>query len=185
LKREIFIEHPMHERYIVPNPKSLVVRTLCPDGVVKPPFIAQLKHDEILSRGLLQCLKTGCIESFVNEAVLKKIEPTGFALKERQKLPDLIVDMKSGKRMAVELELTQKSTTRYSELFSAYRSRKDIEGIVFVVDGRPCLDAIVKASKKAIFQTAPIGFVDLEDWSSNAPKATVAFEQFKTAISEL
>jgi hypothetical protein len=171
--------------FIVPNPRNITVRSVCPGGIVKAPFISQIRHDEILCHGLLKCVRAGVVKSFVNEAMLRKVESTGFALKELQKLPDLIVELKSGSKVAIELELTQKSAQRYWELFNAYRSRTGLKAILFIVESRACLEAIVRAAERAMFQATPIGFVELSAWEKNAALATVSFPEFNPRLAEM
>lgn len=186
-ERGAFLDHPSGQAQgvIVPNPRSPIVRHVCPEGVVKPPFISQLRHDEILARGLLTCLKSGVVRSFTNEAVLRKSEASGLSLAEVQKLPDLIVKLKSGSTVAVELELTAKSSKRYWSLLNAYSSRSGLDAIVFVVESRSVLETIAKAARGAMFQAVPIGFIELKAWARNAGTAEIAFSDSTSSLARL
>jgi hypothetical protein len=65
---DFFIKHPSSfDDVLVPNPKSPLVQRLIPGGVFRPPYAAQLRHDEIMYDGFLTLKAQGLVRDFVTE----------------------------------------------------------------------------------------------------------------------
>lgn len=175
------------ESVLVLNPTNETVVKICGDAVAKPPYLAQLRHDEILGNGILKLLKSQTISSYTTEAELRMIEPHRLHPNScPPKLPDLLLRMGLLKEIAIELELTQKSRSRYRAQMTAYQHRESLAAIVFVVSGRAILEAILRAASDIRFPDIKmIGFVTLADWESDTPSAKVSFQSGVVRLSEL
>lgn len=69
----------------------------------------------------------------------------GPAGQERFHYPDLVLETRSGRRVALELELTSKSPARREGILSAYAADPRIDGVVYLVD-RPATGRAVSRS---------------------------------------
>jgi hypothetical protein len=63
--------------------------------------------------------------------------------------PDLVLEMASGHRVAVELELTQKSARRMRRIMSAYASDGQIDAVVYVVPTKRLADLVTDSARRA------------------------------------
>lgn len=185
-----FFDHPssLSEDVLIPNPNSFLVQRLCPGGVFRSPFIAQLRHDETMFDGLLSLQAQGFVRDFVTEGELKKAESTGFSTaREPLKLPDLLITTEGGISLAVEIELTQKSKRRYWAMLNAYRMRRDVNAILFVVPNRAVISAILAASRAAMFpqKEVPFGFMSAESWLACDSKRPMTFAEKATTLREV
>jgi hypothetical protein len=63
--------------------------------------------------------------------------------------PDLMLDLTSGHRVAVELELTQKSARRMSRIMTAYASDARIDAVLYLVPNQRLATIVTDAARRA------------------------------------
>jgi hypothetical protein len=63
--------------------------------------------------------------------------------------PDLMLDMKSGHRVAVELELTAKSSGRMNRIMSAYASDSRIDHVLYLAANRSIAARVQQSARRA------------------------------------
>jgi hypothetical protein len=63
--------------------------------------------------------------------------------------PDLMLDMASGHRVAVELELTGKSTRRMTRIMGAYASDARIDHVLYLAANRTIADRVLASARRA------------------------------------
>ncbi|HEX3802687.1 MAG TPA: hypothetical protein VHV75_07610 [Solirubrobacteraceae bacterium] len=63
--------------------------------------------------------------------------------------PDLILDMTSGHEVAVELELTQKSSRRMARIMTAYASDARVDAVLYLVPNRAIAELVSDAARRA------------------------------------
>lgn len=189
LNKSYFLKHPSSicVQVIVPNPGSRFVQSVYPGKLPRPPYVAHVGHDEVLYEGLLELLRLNVIRDFVTEAELKGAETNGFLHgTEQPKLPDVIATTVSDRALAIEIELNQKSRKRYRELFSAYRLRKDVNAILFVISNRAVMTPILAAADEVMFpkREMPIGFMSIEGWRTNPADRAISFGDGATTLKK-
>ena len=184
-----FVMHPslLSPKVIVPNVKNIQVQCICVSGIEMPPYIAQLKHDEILYEGLLQLKQKDVLREFVSDCDLRRAEMFGSPRKANVKLPDAIVTLKNGSLLAIEVELTQKSLRRYREVMSAYKRRENISAILIVAPHNTVLKGIFHAANHEGFDRSriPIGFMSLSSWRDDSVDRQFSFGDTITTIRKL
>ena len=178
LDRGYFLRHPnprLHDIYLL-NRSSREVVEYMSGRCVRPPFISQINHDELLFRGILQLSKAGTIESWITESELKSFEQSTYKIESQGKgikYPDSILVLKSESakaRLALEMEITQKDRRRYIQIMSAYSSMRGIESVIFIVGSKSIREVIESCLKEIYFPKDKIfvGFIDLKDWQNSA-----------------
>lgn len=187
-ERGHFKRHPSARTsdVLVPNLTNADVKRHCGVEIVKPPYLAQILHDELVADGLLTLHRQGFLSQFSTESELRRLEPIRRN-QEGAKLPDLILDLKGGHTVAVEMELTQKSTSRYRAMLLAYRPKTDIEAVVFVVKGRGVLEAVLRAADDVRFpqDLRPIGFMRVENWIERPANGRILFSFGASTLTKI
>ncbi len=120
----------------------LVLRSALPGEWIDDPqpiTIATLHHDACLNSLLLWCERENPeVEILASTALRRK---NGGS---RNQVPDaVILDKRKGLRIAVELELTQKSESRYREIVLNYQLSKDYDHVLYVV-GNAAIESKLK-----------------------------------------
>lgn len=191
-ERHIFKPHRSSRasNVVVLNPKNTHVQKLVGNEISAAPFVAQLDHDELVARSLLQLSQTKAISDYQTESELRRLFPlirNRYRPKEREKYPDAIVQVTRGPKVALELELTLKARRRYRQVLRTYRSRKDVGRIVFIVRSAVMFESITQAIKDTYYPLLerPIGFAWLEDWSQNPARARIDFKSTSTSVLEM
>ena len=109
------------------------------DSDIVPTPLATLHHDTVVNSLILKS---------EDEDRNLRIE-TGPELRrqnggQKSQIPDAVITFPdSGRRIAVELELTQKSDTRYREIILEYQLSRIYDGILYVV-GSPAIETKIK-----------------------------------------
>lgn len=195
LESGLFLPHPSltAKHVIVPNPNHKLVRNIVGGEVSVAPYVAQLYHDEIVSRILLPLLRSELVQSCLTEPEQKRFCQDARSWYERQeklKFPDALLSMNGAKGpmdLALEVELTFKSQQRYRKLFDAYQERNQIAAVIFVIDS----SAIFKALKAAMKATQypdwkrPVGFGRIDEWKKDPVTAPIIFKEMTTSIREM
>ena len=141
---------------------------------VRAPFVSQIEHDEVLARGLLRAMKRGLVAAWTTEAELKSFSRDTFRVESQGqvvKYPDAILVMNgpsTGRKMALEVELTQKTKQRYVQILGAYAAMRGIDGVLFVTDSMAIRRVIDDTAKQVYFpfETVSLGFTGVKDWQS-------------------
>jgi hypothetical protein len=125
------------------TPKGITaLRTAMPSEIyfsLSPVTVAALHHDTVLNSLLVWSERENPGAEIITEGGLRrKLGGT------RSQVPDaLIVDTTSGTRIAVELELTQKSESRYREIVLNYQLSKDYDHVLYVL-GNAAIESKLK-----------------------------------------
>ena len=140
----------------------------CFGDPVNPPPLAQLRHDELAASGALRLERGGLVSGVHSEAELKRTEFDWH--NSLLKFPDLLVQVADHK-IAIELELTQKSRDRYRKLGESFLRRSDLRYIIVVVPNKAIMNAIVRAFGDV---ETEIGFMKLECWQKDPCSGQIA-----------
>lgn len=191
-ERDFFKPHRSSraENVVVLNPKNAHVQRLVGNEISASPFVAQLDHDELVAKSLMQLGKTKAISNYRTESELRRLFPlvrNRYKPEEREKYPDAIVQVTRGPKVALELELTLKARRRYRQILRTYRNRKDVSRIIFIVRSAVVFESITQAIKDTYYPLLerPIGFTWLEDWSQNPARARIDFKSASTSMLEM
>lgn len=68
---------------------------------------------------------------------------------EQRHYPDLLLDTRAGRRVALELELTGKSARRLQEIMLSYAGDARIDAVLYLVPGGPLATRIERAARSA------------------------------------
>ena len=133
LSRKLFVRHrsSLVKDCLVLNKKSPGIKEIVSGGMSSPPLALQIPHDEIVGRIVLKLLSNNLIEKkYYLEPELRRIYQ-GHGLtrrRDRLKLPDALFDLKTtdGKTLciALEVELSKKSQSRYRKIIECYSSNR-------------------------------------------------------------
>ncbi len=162
-------------------------------GFVRSAYLAQLDHDLILAESVLRLELKGYCDSWWTEAELKIGSGLAYAVKPAtgsQKHPDLLITLSTAggdQKVAIELELTQKSAQRYQDTVNAYDRMEDLSKVIFVARTDSGMFAIKRA-----FQThgsarlrAKVLFAELLDWHVDPGRAPLSGMDGTTSIAEI
>lgn len=173
---KIFIPHRIAKDVLVVNARHPFVGKVT-DSYNRAPHVNQLFHDEIVGLTYLRIADRLKNWGVFVEAELKRREPLqnrGKKSSQVMKHPDVLATSPSGPRIAIEIELSRKSKTRYMNAFRAYRS-KAVSLIIFVVRSSSTLAIIRRAAHEVRFpeNEIPIGFCPLHEWEQNLFSAKI------------
>lgn len=191
-RRGFFCIHPSKRasEVLVLNTKNKDVIAMVGDDISAPPFIAQIDHDELVARALLQFLKANTIANYQLESELKRLYPlvrNRRSRDEKEKYPDALIRLTNGLHIALEMELTLKSRRRYRHILRTYRTRQDADRIIFIVRSVNIFESISQAIQDTYYpiHERPIGFAWLDEWTSDPLKARIDFRSFSTSWREM
>ncbi len=139
-------------------------------GVVSNRSAVYFQHDEFLMDLILLLRSSLLLARYWTEQELRM--DSHLALKtlggdSRQKMPDLIIDLKSEQpvRVAVEIEKTRKSQTRYRLMQMAYKRLSKIDLLLFGVIDQQTEITIRECFERGGYNR-PIGFFLLGDFAN-------------------
>ena len=127
-----------------------------PEGETKPINRNTLKHDAIISDIRIQLERLGIVESWTPEHILKKKatktlyewEKKSFSrVEDPPTVPDsLFITKQKGemKAVALELELSLKSKTRYKKIFSRYKKKEELWCVWYVVLNKSVGESLIE-----------------------------------------
>jgi len=164
--RGYFLKHSSaySRETLVLNPHSKTVQAQTGGFREKPPYLAEIYHDEVVIRGSMRLAKGERITRFVLEKQLRRENTERFDVKTWRKFPDAILHLKSGKMVAIEVELRQKSKARYREIFKAYQTVKAVSEIIYVCESWEIERAVRSVAEKFGRQLPPVRFVSVNKW---------------------
>ena len=160
------------EPTLVLNPKNKLVRAILQGRMVFAPNSKNFQHDQILCQGLFQLLKHPKLYHWQTESELKLFSPADYRIETQGQLikfPDLILSVQDSsgiKTVSFELERTQKSKKRYTQIFNAYASMKGSDAVVCAVESPTIMRSIESALETIYFpiQEKPVLFMSENEW---------------------
>jgi hypothetical protein len=96
----------------------------------------------------------------------------GFGARGQERLhyPDLLLVSPSGKRVALELELTDKGARRRERILAGYSSDRRIDAVVYLVSTQRLGRSIARSAER--LRVSPRVYVQLVDAPAQAPQPT-------------
>ncbi len=141
---------------------------------VAPPSARQLTHDEALVKFALHNERKGLIECAWPEAHTKNhnIKFSKNFVARHLKFPDLLFDLGSPEKrfsVAVELERTRKSNSRYQANLLCYSVQKHVDIVLFVTSHETIEKTIKDAALRINYpaQRKPIAFAKTKEFLAN------------------
>lgn len=154
------------------------------------PYEAFLRHDETLLRGVLKIESHGFLRDWILEAGLKSGNHSEYQIRSQGKeikYPDAVLDFRvesEFKRVAVELELTQKDAKRYEKIISSYSFMRGVSLIIFVTASAAIEAAIKKSIKKSFYPAhrQRVAFMRLDGWNDDPLLADIEVNGKKMSL---
>ncbi len=182
-----FRPHPIMPDLYLPNPKHPLIDVRTP-YFAKPPILSQLAHDELVARSYLllqRDLPGGVLKT---EAFLKKEAPIsnkGLRIDASEKHPDLLLEL-NGQKIAFEIELSQKSRSRYRAILRCYR-RGGFAKVIYLIRSDGTMNAVESAANEVSFPRDQIqlGFGSIGDWRLNPIRTEIHFDKSSEYLSDV
>lgn len=182
-----FRPHPRMPHLYLPNPKHPLIDVRSP-YFAKPPILSQLGHDELVARSYLLLERDLPGVVLKTEAFLKKEAPIsnkGLNIEATEKHPDLVLEL-NGQKIAFEIELNQKSRSRYRAILRCYR-RGGFTKVIYVIRGEGTMNAVESAANEVSFPRDQIqlGFGSIGDWRLNPMLTEIHFDKSSERLSDV
>lgn len=168
--------------YLLPNGLKL----LGDDRAILPVNLDQRFHDSIVTK---VALNLSLIPKF-SEIYLDHNIPKSFPLME--KTPDILVTGLHPQpfRIAVEIELTQKSKTRLIDIFKSYSASKVINNVIYITDKKSIFEGYSQLINEAGPGLNPARFIFILEKNLNLKvieltKSKALFKGGETTLHEL
>jgi hypothetical protein len=194
-KWEYFVPHPsgLAKDVIVLNRESDTVQKLVGKAIASPPSVAQIEHDEIGSQIGLILQRSGMIQSYLTEAEVKRgffVEHRTYKGVGKAKYPDLLLTVngpEGARNIAVEIELSRKTLTRYRDVFRAYQERKNWQTVVFLSRSKGILDALMKTMDDMKFaaKERTVGFSSVDGWLVDPANTAINTNKGRTSLAQI
>ncbi len=160
---------------------------------VSPPSILNLKHDDTLSKFVLDLESLGLIKAWKSEAELERKvigDGSGISLARLMKFPDAEINptgSESHQVLAIEVELTLKSRIRYVDALNRYAGKKNLLGVLFIAGSDSIREALIETreKQKLALYSLPVGVMRLTEWKSKKLLAPVSFLKRDITLQEL
>lgn len=183
----IFNARPDAPHIYLPNRKHPLVSGIS-DVPAKAPILNQLGHDELVARTFLQLRRAHPRLEILSEAWLKREEPLsnrGARVADYRKHPDLVL-VSGGRRIAIEIELNQKSRRRYQAILKTHR-QKNFARVIYLVRSPGTKRAIERAANDIAFpiQLMPLGFGSIGELRLNPSETFIRFADSKCLLKDL
>lgn len=157
-----------------------------------PPRISSRTHDEMALSIAVRLDKLGILAGWAPEShfIVTPMNRLVVSSDNRgQKYPDLVLSLKTEDsfRVAMELELSRKSLSRYQKALTGYKSVRGIDAIIFAVSSRVIRESIEKAIRTTRFEQdrLPILFVDAHTFRQSPGGSHLEGEVWSGQISAL
>lgn len=174
-----------HSELLLLSPTHPLVKELAPT-VSRPPNLNQLEHDKTIARTDLLLRQHLTNAQTVVEAEAKRRDHgfgTANPLGETDKYPDLTLRWKH-KYLAIEVETSTKSLTRYRHVFERYLG-SEFDHIVYVVNSAEIQETIESAAKEVGLKEELLRFASLKDWITNPLRAETVSETSRIKFESL
>jgi hypothetical protein len=187
LKDDIFRSQSGQPDLYFPNPNHPLVKDRAP-FIAKPPLLSQFGHDELVARSYLLLTRAFPAIEIKTESQLKKeipISNKGSSLFNSRKHPDLVI-VTAGQKTAIEIELNQKSRSRYRAILRCYRSL-GYSRIIYVIRSKATLSAVESAADEVSFprDLISLGFGSVSDWRHDPASTPIHFERATQTLNDL
>jgi hypothetical protein len=118
--------------YLLPN----ALKTLGEDKYILPINLDQIFHDSIVTRVALQLKGVSRIEEVYLDSNIPKYFPV------MENTPDILAvgATENSFKLAIEIELSQKSKPRLREIFKSYSNSKVINNVIYLTDKKSIFD---------------------------------------------
>jgi hypothetical protein len=182
-----FYSHPLMSNLYLPNPKQREVEVRVP-FLAKPPNLNQLGHDELVARSYMFLKRRLPNAELRTEAYLKKEFPLrnkGARMNACEKHPDLVVSVDEEK-VAIEIELTRKSRSRYRHILRSYR-RANYSRILYLISSGSTKDVIESAATEVSFPTdiIKLGFGSVGSWRVDPLATSIHFSRSTELLANI
>lgn len=195
VERGYFLRHPnrrLQDIYLL-NRSNREVIEFMQGRCVRPPFLSQMNHDEILFRGILSLSKSGLVANWITEPELKSFEQNSFKIESQGqgiKYPDAILKFRGDTKdlkVALEMEITQKERKRYIQITSAYSSMRSLDCVIFIVGTKAIREVIERCLKDVYFPAdrITVGFIEVSDWQRSACDSIVRSSSLVSPLRNL
>lgn len=188
LKQERFFwQHPGLPDLYIPNAKHRLATQYTP-FVAKPPNINQLAHDELVARSYLLLHRQLPDLDIKTDAYLRRalpIKSKGMRSDEVPKHPDLVLKV-DGRCIAIEIELTQKTRSRYRSILRSYR-RAGYDKVLYIIRSASTMHVIDSAAYEVSFprDQIQIGFGSIGDWRVHPLTTNINFDHSTEPLSKV
>lgn len=173
-----------NEKFIYLLPDGL--KLLGDEKAILPVNLDQRFHDSIVTK---VALNLSTIPKF-SEIYLDHNIPKSFPLME--KTPDILVTGLHPEpfRVAVEIELTQKSKTRLIEIFKSYSASKVINNVIYITDKQAIFNSYSELLNEAQGEINPARFIFIFEKNLNSKvidltKSKAQFRGGETTLHDL
>jgi hypothetical protein len=129
---------------LILNRNSADVHKIVGRDYGKAPNPYQIYHDEIVIRTVLDLKRKGKIDKFFFDSELRR-GATTLNKFNSDKIPDAIV-FSNGKRIAIEIELSNKPVSRYRKALGIYALWQEIDEIYYLTNSAKIHRSISKAA---------------------------------------
>lgn len=156
---------------------------------VSPANAFQIHHDEIVAEIALQLIKSDLITRYLTEAQAKKQLTDWkrqFRYGEKIKFPDILFYRTDGASIALEVEITRKSTERYSQIVKSYANQTWTSRILYITGQPAIFDRIIDAMQKHNFPTweKSVAFSFADGWITDPMTRKLYLAKERTATFE-
>ncbi len=143
-------------------------------------------HDELLMNFALEGVNSAFISEFWSEHEFKMDTALCSQIlgsSNGEKLPDVVFDLKARDhvRVALEIERTRKSHSRYRRIRVSYAKLKNIHLVIFGVPDRRTESIIAETCESPNFS---LGFFTLRDYESNGLKCEIRIRNKTFSMNE-
>lgn len=192
-ERDLFKKHPsrLPKDVLVLHRKHPGVKMTVGEAIAMPPFAPQIEHDEMVAGIVLELERKGLLLGYRFEAEMRREEwgrPRHGA--ERPKYPDALLELAENGRtikVAIEVELSQKSHKRYRDVLQAYAGRKEIKYVLFLARSKAIFENLKVAMRESFYldRERPIGFCDLDAWLVSPGSAPIYFSSGEKNLRQI
>ena len=149
-----------------------------------PPKISSRTHDEMVLSFAIRLAGKGLVTEWVPESCFI-VEPSNRLMVSQdsrgQKYPDLVLLLPGlVRRVALELELSRKSISRYEKAFTGYKSVRGIDAILYIVSSPVIRKSIETAIRRTRFdqKRLPILFAEKDRFLQSPNEARLEGDQW-------
>jgi len=195
LERGYLIQHPNKHlsNVLVFNKNNRDAQRYIGGIASRSPYESNIRHDEMLLRGLLKIESAELLRHWTLESELKSNERDEFRLTSQGrsiKYPDAILYPKpsnNDRKVAIELELTLKNRTRYKQIIGAYGFLSELPAVIFVY-ATPAIEKAIKETVNGDHLAASsgrFGFMSLAEWQRNPIDGEIDLMNSKATLKTL
>lgn len=153
----------------------------------------QLRHDELVGRGLLKLEQKKLCRNWMIEKEIKDRRDAKFLIRDhgdQTKYPDAVFEAYmagSFRLVALEYDRSGKTIPRYRSILWSYNKMNRFSMVLFVYE-REAFKKRIKYSLRHLGKVGLIeqlGFIEAKEWQLNPLKATIELASTKTSFEKL